>query len=231
MNAFTRHWRRAWMRYAGIKGVGRLATWLATLGVPPFYGRIGLSHACSSGYISFKATIHHPFFTRGKNIFIDDGVLIYQDHDGGPVTLDDGVHLHRDTIIQTGHGGKVEIGAHTHIQPRCQFSAYKAPIRIKRKVEIAPNCAFYSYNHGMAAGEPIRTQALQSKGGIVIENDAWLGVGVIVLDGVRIGEGAVIGAGSVVTADIPNGAIAFGVPARVLKLRSDLASCIAQTIT
>jgi acetyltransferase-like isoleucine patch superfamily enzyme len=64
---------------------------------------------------------------------------------------------------------------------------------------------------------------LQSKGSIVIGDEAWLGFGVIVLGGVRIGEGAVIGAGSVVTQDVPDGAIAMGVPARVVKMRSDLA--------
>jgi len=46
---------------------------------------------------------------------------------------------------------------------------------------------------------PIRKQPVKTKGGIVIGDDAWLGVGVIVLDGVKIGKGAVIGAGSVVT--------------------------------
>jgi acetyltransferase-like isoleucine patch superfamily enzyme len=55
-----------------------------------------------------------------------------------------------------------------------------------------------------------------------VEDDAWLGYGVIVLDGVRIGKGAVVGAGAVVTHDIPEGAIAVGVPARVVKMRSDL---------
>jgi acetyltransferase-like isoleucine patch superfamily enzyme len=89
-------------------------------------------------------------------------------------------------------------------------------------VDIAPCCAFYPYNHGIVPGIPIRKQPLQSKGGIVVDDGAWLGFGVIVLDGVRIGKGAVVGAGSVVTRDVPDGAIACGVPARVLMMRSDL---------
>ena len=97
-----------------------------------------------------------------------------------------------------------------------------APIRIGAFAEIAPNCAFYPYDHGYKANELIRCQPLQTKGGIVIEDDVWLGFGVIVLDGVKIGRGAVIGAGAVVTGDIPEGAIAAGVPARVTKMRSDL---------
>jgi acetyltransferase-like isoleucine patch superfamily enzyme len=58
----------------------------------------------------------------------------------------------------------------------------------------------------------------------VIGDEAWLGVGVIVLDGVRIGDGAVVGAGSVVIHDVPDGAVAQGVPARVMMLRSELSS-------
>ena len=210
------------MHYAGVNGLGKIATRLATLGTPPYYGRIRLAKDNPKGYISHKATIHHPFLKLGLNIFIEDGVLIFRDNDGGPVELGDAVHLHRETIIQTGQGGNVKIGSHTHIQPRCQLSAYKEQILIGRRVEIAPYCAFYSYNHGVAPGEPICNQPLQSKGGIIIEDDAWLGVGVIVLDGVRIGKGAVVGAGSVVTKDLPEDSISFGVPARVVKMRDDL---------
>jgi len=75
----------------------------------------------------------------------------------------------------------------------------------------------------MKLDELIKNQPLQTKGGILIEDNVWLGFGVIVLSGVRIGKGAVIGAGSVVTDDIPAGAIAVGVPARVVKMRCDLA--------
>ena len=65
----------------------------------------------------------------------------------------------------------------------------------------------------------------------MIEDDAWLGVGVIVLSGVRIGKGAVIGAGAVVSRDVPDGAIAMGVPARVVKMRAELAKEETTSIT
>jgi acetyltransferase-like isoleucine patch superfamily enzyme len=65
-------------------------------------------------------------------------------------------------------------------------------------------------------------QPLQTKGGIVIEDDVWLGVGVTVLDGVCIGKGAVIAAGSMVNKSVPAGAIAAGVPARVVKMRAEM---------
>jgi acetyltransferase-like isoleucine patch superfamily enzyme len=219
---FHRAWIRFWMQYSGLGRFGRLSMRLAAWVTPPSFERRRLARFGSHGFISPDATIVHRDLQLEKHVFIDDGVLIYQDKGGGSVKLCENAQLFRDTIIQTGKGGTVTIGPETGIQPRCQFSAYLAPIEIGRGVQIAPNCAFYPYNHGMAAGASMLTQPLQTAGGILIENDAWLGVGVIVLDGVRIGQGAVIGAGSVVTCEIPDGAIAMGVPARVVKMRSDL---------
>jgi acetyltransferase-like isoleucine patch superfamily enzyme len=140
------------------------------------------------------------------------------------VTLEERVHLYGNTFIQTGSGGSIRIGAGTHVQPGCYFSAYLSDITIGDKVEIAPACAFYSYDHGVVAGELIMNQPLTSKGGIIVADGAWLGHGVIVLDGVRIGAGAVVGAGSVVTKDIPDGTIAAGRPARVIRHRNAGAS-------
>jgi acetyltransferase-like isoleucine patch superfamily enzyme len=197
-----------------------VAASLAGIFLGPYYARVPLSRLHPKGYCSPKALISHPFINFGRHTYIDDGVLIFQDADGGPVNLGDGVHLHRDCILQTGQGGSIQLGASTHIQPRCQLSAYKGRIVIGEKVEIAPYCAFYPYNHGILGDQPIRTQPLESRGGIVIEDDVWLSVGVKVLDGVTIGKGAVVGAGAVVTKDLPSNSISAGVPARVVKMRS-----------
>jgi acetyltransferase-like isoleucine patch superfamily enzyme len=62
-------------------------------------------------------------------------------------------------------------------------------------------------------------QPLSSKGPIIVDDEAWLGYGALILDGVHIGTGAVIGAGSVVTKEIPAGSIAAGNPAKVIKMR------------
>ena len=219
---FPKYWRRFWMHYAGRSRFGKLSTWLAGLFLPPYYSKVFLSRMNANGYVSPKAILSHPSLGLGNNIFVDDDVMIYQDKDGGSVELGDGVKLFRETIIQTGQNGHIKVGSLTHIQPRCQLSAYKSPILIGQRVEIAPYCAFYPYNHGVLAGHPIRTQPLQSKGGIIIEDDAWLSVGVIVLDGVRVGNGAVVGAGAVVTKDLPANSISSGVPARVIKMRDNL---------
>jgi acetyltransferase-like isoleucine patch superfamily enzyme len=210
------------MQFAGLSLLGRFATWLASIASPPYKARCFLASFNSQGYISPSAKIKHASLNLGRNVFVGDGVVIYQTLTGGSVELGDAVQLYSDIIIETGDGGRVTIGAETHIQPRCQLSAYKGSIKIGKRVEIAPNCAFYPYNHEFARGEPIRNQPLTTRGGITVDDDVWLGVGVIVLDGVTIGKGAVIGAGSVVTRDVPDEAVAFGSPARVLRMRPDL---------
>jgi acetyltransferase-like isoleucine patch superfamily enzyme len=214
-------WEHFWMRFAGLSRFGRTATWFATWFSPTYFGRYHLIAMNRKGYISPSAKIHHNELSFGENNFIDDQVIIYKYEGGGAVHLSRSVSLHRDCIIQTGAGGSVHIGSNTHIQPRCIFSAFMSPIVVGSGVLIAPNCAFYPYDHGTATDKPIMNQPLKTKGGIVIGDDVWLGFGVVVLDGVRIGKGAVIGAGSVVTRDVPEGAIALGVPARVVRMRSD----------
>lgn len=207
------------MRFAGLSRFGRFATRLAAWSTPPFRERISLANLSPHGYISANAIIQHQDIRVGTNVFIGDGAVVYQDRNGGAVELGDRVQLYGDIHVEIGPGGSLTIGADTHIQPRCQFTAYEAPIWIGRMVEIAPNCAFYPYNHGFAKDKAIMEQPLHTKGGIYIHDGAWLGYGVIVLSGVRIGKGAVIGAGSVVTHDVPDNAIAVGAPARIVGMR------------
>jgi acetyltransferase-like isoleucine patch superfamily enzyme len=188
---------------------------------PPFYGRIPLSMFGPNGYISPTAIINHPKLSISKKCFIGDGVTIYQDRGGEDVFLSELVHLHRGTTLQNGRGGAISIGVDTHIQPRCQISAYKSSVHIGKRGEIAPYCAFYPYDHCFLPGVPIRNQPLESKGDIIIGDDVWLGFGVIVLNGVHIGNGAIVGAGSVVTKNISENCIAIGNPARVIKTRGE----------
>jgi acetyltransferase-like isoleucine patch superfamily enzyme len=103
------------------------------------------------------------------------------------------------------------------------LNAYVADIHVGKGVMLAPNCALYPYDHGIAPDQPICDQPLTSRGPIYIGDHAWLGVGVVVLGGVTIGEGAVIGAGALVSVDIPDGGVAVGNPARTIRHRKDFA--------
>lgn len=212
-------WAGFWMQFAGHTRLGRLATRLAGAFAPAYKGRRYLARLNSHGYFSPSASIQGRF-SAGEHVFIGDRVVVYESG-GGEVRLGDRVYLHQDNVIQSHDDGRVIIGADTHIQTRCFFSACVGSITIGTHVQIAPHCGFYSYNHGIAAEQLMRMQPLRTKGGIVLEDDVWLGFGVIVLDGVRIGAGAVIGAGSIVTRDVPSNAVAVGSPARVISSRGD----------
>jgi acetyltransferase-like isoleucine patch superfamily enzyme len=214
--AFQRAWTTFWMILAGRGIAERASTWLAGLVVPPYYGRHRLAKLHRRGYTSPSAKIHHAGLCRGAHTSLGDRVVIYQDAGGGPVSIGARCTVNQDTFLQTGQGGSIEIGQDTHIQPRCQLSAYVGSIRIGDGVSIAPNCALYPYDHRAEPGRPIRGQGLTSRGDIVIEDDVWIATGVIVLADVRVGMGAILAAGSVVTRDVPAGAIAAGSPARVI---------------
>jgi len=210
------------MRFAGPRHFGRLATRLAIWRIPP-HERNRLARLNPRGYIAPNAIIHHADLHLGEHVAIDERVFILQGEGGGPVELGAGVHLQQDVRIGTAVGGSLKIGANSFVNHFCFFLVFEAPIHIGCDVLIGPHCAFYPAYHPVTPGKLIREQPLQTKGGIIIEDDVWLGHGVTVLDGVRIGKGAVVGAGAVVTRDIPAGAITAGVPARVVKMRSDLA--------
>ena len=82
-------------------------------------------------------------------------------------------------------------------------------------VFIGPNCGFYTAGHPLDA--ETRNKGLEYAKPIRVGNDVWFGGNVVVLPGVKIGNNVVIGAGSVVTKDIPENSIAVGNPCKVIK--------------
>lgn len=219
LDRMKERWIRFWMKYAGTDFPGRIATWNAELFAPPYFARIPLSLYNLKGYTSTKAIIYHNKVIFGKNVFIGDRVRIFNHRDGGSVSIGDKARILDYTFLQTGKEGRIVIGKNTNIHPRCQFSAYKSSIIIGDGVHISPNCAFYPYDHGIEAGKDIFVQPLTSKGDIIIKDMAWIGTGAIVVSGGKVGEGAVVGAGSLVNGEIPDFAIAVGNPARVIGYR------------
>ena len=90
-----------------------------------------------------------------------------------------------------------------------------------KNVMMGPDCIIYTQNHRFDDLEkPMIEQGFQKEKPVVIGDDVWIGVRVTILPGVRIGSHTVIAAGAVVTKDIPDYAIAGGVPAKVLKYRN-----------
>jgi maltose O-acetyltransferase len=96
------------------------------------------------------------------------------------------------------------------------------PIEIGRDVMMGPRCILVATTHETAALDvPMNRQGFKDGRTIVIEDDVWIGAGVVILPGRRIGTGSVVGAGSVVAHDVPPRAVVAGNPAVVVRTRGD----------
>lgn len=112
------------------------------------------------------------------------------------------------------YGINIKLGKNVFINVNCYFMD-GATITVGNNVFIGPSCGFYTANHAMDYYS--RNQGLEQALPITIEDNCWFGANVSVMPGVKIGSGCVIGAGSVVTKDIPANSLVAGVPARVIK--------------
>lgn len=116
------------------------------------------------------------------------------------------------------YGGDIRIGDNCSVNPFAVVYGHGG-VRIGNGVRIATHVVIIPANHTPSSGkQPIR-QAPVTARGIDVEDDVWIGAGARILDGVRIGRNAVIGAGSVVTRSVPADATVAGVPARVIRQR------------
>lgn len=114
------------------------------------------------------------------------------------ITIGNNVGLNFNVMINADSGGKITIGDN---------------------VRIGPYTVMRASNHKIDdIDRPIYTQG-HEPGEIIIEEDVWIGAHVTLLPNIKIGRSTVIGAGSVVTSDIPSFSIAAGIPARVIKMR------------
>lgn len=155
----------------------------------------------------------------GKNCLIGDNCLLDAKGEGGGIYIGDNVQIARNTLLRS-KGGFIEIGNNTSVSSFCHISSVATRVKIGESVLIASYCYIIGGGgHGFERLDvPIKEQAKFGKG-IVIEDDVWLGAGVYVIDGNNIRTGSIVGAGSVVTKDIPKYSIAAGVPAKVIKKR------------
>ncbi|NMG21820.1 acyltransferase [Brasilonema bromeliae] len=157
----------------------------------------------------------------GNGVFIFKGARIDgRGHQNNRIYLNDKVAIERNVSIGCLEDSYIDIGQETFIGPGVCIAG-PGDIKIGKRCLIAANSGIYANNHNFAdPNEPIKYQGITRKG-IVIEDDCWLGHGVVVLDGVTIGQGSVIGAGAVVTKNIPPFSVAVGVPAKVMKSRTN----------
>lgn len=112
------------------------------------------------------------------------------------------------------YGWNVSVGENFFINAGCVMLD-EAPITFGDNVFIGPQCGFYTAIHPLDATR--RNAGLECARPIAVGNNVWIGGHVTVLPGVSIGDGAVIGAGSVVTRDIPPRVVVVGNPCRVVR--------------
>jgi len=118
------------------------------------------------------------------------------------------------------YGGHIAIGDNCSANPFVIVYGHGG-VNIGNGVRIAAHTVIIPANHNAAAdGTPLYQSGMSAKG-IVIGNDVWIGAGARILDGVRIDNNAVVGAGSVVTRPVPAYATVAGVPARLIRNSRD----------
>ncbi len=112
------------------------------------------------------------------------------------------------------YGCKITVGDYFFANRNCQIQD-GGGVTFGNNVFIGPNCCFTTAEHALNAEQ--RNAGMEAAMPIKVGNSVWFGAGATVLAGVTIGDNTVIGAGSVVTKDIPSGVIAAGVPCRVIR--------------
>ncbi|MBN2247178.1 MAG: acyltransferase [Coriobacteriia bacterium] len=136
---------------------------------------------------------------------------------GRGVTLRRGTHIEVTSVLRQVAEGCV-LADRVGVSEGC-FIGAKGLVRIGEDTIIGPHAVIVAENHVFTDPEvPVRQQGV-TREGIEIGRDCWIGGGAKVLDGVRVGDHAVIGAGAVVTHDVAPLAVAVGVPARVVQHR------------
>lgn len=157
-----------------------------------------------------------PVIEKGRHVTIATSSVL-ECRGGGSIRIGDETEILDGAMLLT-YGGHISIGA------RCSINAYTViyghgNTTIGNDVLIAGHCMIIPNQHNFTSRDiPIRMQGNTSKG-ITIEDDVWIGHGCSILDGVRIGRGAVIGAGSVVTKDVAEYSVVGGVPATLIRNR------------
>jgi acetyltransferase-like isoleucine patch superfamily enzyme len=155
------------------------------------------------------------FKTLGPDCIFEAGVLVFHPEN---ISLGRNVYVGHYAILKGYYQNELQIGDETWIGQQCFFHA-AGGLMIGPRVGIAPGVKILTSQHrevGRATPVLFSPVALAP---VVIEEDADIGLGAIILPGVTVGRGAVIGAGAVVTRDVPAYAVVAGSPARILRHR------------
>jgi acetyltransferase-like isoleucine patch superfamily enzyme len=166
-------------------------------------------------------TIRHPQkISFGSNVIIDDNCLIdAKGETNEGISIGDNVTIGRNSSLVCKNGN-IKIGSSVNITTNVNMICGEdGEIRLGNNIDIGSfsHLSGGTYNYSKADMLP-SAQGRISKG-VVLEDLVWVGAGVVIIDGVTIGEKSMIGAGAVVTKDVPPNSVAVGVPAKVVRER------------
>ena len=176
------------------------------------FKRLFLKEARGMLLIGKSVQITHGKHIRcGKNVKFEDfseihGLCSDGLNFGDYVTISRGVMIRPSSYYGGDYGIGLTMGEHSSIGPY-GYVGCSGRITIGKNVMFGPKCSLFAENHVFSNKDiSIKSQGVQQKG-ITIEDDCWIGSNVTILDGVTIGKGSVIGAGTLVTKDIPAGSV------------------------
>jgi acetyltransferase-like isoleucine patch superfamily enzyme len=154
------------------------------------------------------------FNSVGENVSFDESCEVLSPD---RVSIGSNVEFYRGVYLSPC-GTHIDIGSHTHFAPYC---ALYGPLTIGTHCAIAAHVVFASVGHGYSRTDVPMVEQPVTKNEIVLENDVWIGANAVVIGGVTIGEGSIVGAGAVVTKDVPPYSVVGGTPARIIRNRKD----------
>lgn len=190
-----------------------------------------------------KENVQIEYSSLKGNNCVNKNVKIFQSEIKGEVKIESNCSIEKSILsgkIEVGEGckinqinlnGFIKVGRYTSLMgPNSDLTTnYDLPIEIGNFCSIARNVSFQTFNHNSNKvttyfiGRNLFKEKWEnetfSKGGITLENDIWVGAHSVILGGVKISNGAVVAANSVVNKDIPPYAVVAGVPAKIIDYR------------
>lgn len=165
---------------------------------------------------------HGKHIRCGRNVKFEDYTEIHGLCEelvfGNNVTISRGVMIRPSSYYGGDYGKGLVIGDNSSIGPH-GYVGCSGKITIGKNVMFGPKCSLFAENHIFSNTRlDIKSQGVAQKG-ITIEDDCWIGSNCVILDGVRIGKGSVIGAGTLVSKDIAPGSIVMDKRNKIRKSR------------
>jgi acetyltransferase-like isoleucine patch superfamily enzyme len=178
--------------------------------------KLQLTRKLARAYYKFKFLFKEISIEEGTNIYF--GAILDTLY-GGSIHIGKDCEIHKGSIILT-YGGNIKFGNNCSINPYCVIYGHGGLI-IGNGVRIATHTVIIPANHNFNRIDKFIYEQEETRLGIVIEDDVWIGAGVKILDGVKVAQGCVIAAGAVVTKSTQPYGIYAGVPAKFRKLRNE----------